>query len=60
MLVVKEPHPMLKATVVAAGLLMAATQKTPFDLMDVHISSTPLVELSICVLVLIAVLASDK
>ncbi|WP_197531190.1 hypothetical protein [Posidoniimonas corsicana] len=51
---------MLKATVVAAGLLMAATQKTPFDLMDVHISSTPLVELSICVLVLIAVLASDK
>ncbi|TWT67603.1 hypothetical protein Pla123a_41590 [Posidoniimonas polymericola] len=51
---------MLKATAVVAGLLMVATQKTLFDATGVHISTNPLVELTVCVLPLVLILASDR
>lgn len=49
---------MIRALLVTAGLVMVATQQTPFDLAGLHVSSSSLVELSLCVLVMIGVLAS--
>lgn len=50
---------MLKAAAVVAGLLMVATQQTLFDLTGVHVSPNRLVEMAVCVLPLVLILASD-
>lgn len=49
---------MIRAFLVTGGLVMVATQQTPFDLVGMHVSSNPLVELSLCALVVTGMLAS--
>lgn len=51
---------MIRAFLVVAGLLMAVTGQTPFDLTGLHVSSNPLTELTLCVLALVAALASTQ
>ena len=51
---------MLKAVVVVTGLLIVVTRTTPFDLVGVHVSTSPLLELTISVLVLLPMLVADK
>lgn len=50
---------MTRAILVLGGLVMVATQKTPFDLTGVHVGSQ-LTELTLCAVVMIGVLSSGQ